>query len=194
MDRSIVERRIESTATGHSAHTTRLTNVTSSFSFLTPVTLASLVLLKSIKWWLSILGWLAALACWFQIIVVLGLGREEILDYKWKFYVFIFLWIIIICSYFNAMFSVARPIPQQYYVKKSDNEEENSIVVKTECGSTQFIFGWFRYVLIIVRYVVVVSFEWIITVLYYRCVFTTTITNFSYFSYSGHAVSASMSH
>lgn len=34
---------------------------------------------------------------------VLGLGREEIMMHKWKFLVVVFLWIIITCSYFNAV-------------------------------------------------------------------------------------------
>ncbi|VDO35058.1 unnamed protein product [Haemonchus placei] len=65
------------------------------------------MLLESLKWWASVIGWLAALASWFQIIIVLGLGREEILDHQWKFFVFIFLWIIITCSYFNAVIAVS---------------------------------------------------------------------------------------
>ncbi|VDP52870.1 unnamed protein product [Heligmosomoides polygyrus] len=62
-----------------------------------------MALLESLKWWTSVVGWLAALASWFQIIVVLGLGREEILDHQRNFFLFIGLWIIITCSYFNAV-------------------------------------------------------------------------------------------
>ncbi|KAK5978575.1 hypothetical protein GCK32_020928, partial [Trichostrongylus colubriformis] len=88
------------------------------------------MLLESLKWWASVIGWLAALASWFQIIIVLGLGREEILNHQWKFIVFIFLWIIITCSYFNAMFAVAQPIPKEYQVDEIDDGEARSMEVR----------------------------------------------------------------
>ncbi|KJH48149.1 hypothetical protein DICVIV_05763 [Dictyocaulus viviparus] len=101
------------------------------FSFLKKqqVLMTSSVL-QPIKWWLSIFGWLAALASWFQIIIVLGFGREEILNYRWKFFVFIFLWIIIVCSYFNAMFSMAHPIPRQYHIEYCGDIDEHNKKIK----------------------------------------------------------------
>ncbi|KAK6742452.1 hypothetical protein RB195_009991 [Necator americanus] len=87
-------------------------------------------LVQSLKWWISVFGWLGALASWFQIIVVLGLGREEILQHRWKFVVFIFLWIIITCSYFNAMFTIAQPVPQQYRFEVPDSEADKTAVIR----------------------------------------------------------------
>ncbi|XGW18761.1 hypothetical protein V3C99_002955 [Haemonchus contortus] len=92
------------------------------------------MLLESLKWWASVIGWLAALASWFQIIIVLGLGREEILNHQWKFFVFIFLWIIITCSYFNAMFAVAQPVPNKYHVDGNDDGEERNIEIRRKAS------------------------------------------------------------
>ncbi|CAJ0598322.1 unnamed protein product [Cylicocyclus nassatus] len=89
----------------------------------------------SIKWWTSVLGWLGALASWFQIVVVLGFGREEILQYKWKFAVFVFLWIIITCSYFNAMFTVPQPVPKKYHIEELFDEDEKNVRIRKKAST-----------------------------------------------------------
>ncbi|EYC15983.1 hypothetical protein Y032_0035g3080 [Ancylostoma ceylanicum] len=91
--------------------------------------------LQSVKWWTSVFGWLGALASWFQIVVVLGLGREEIMMHEWKFVVVVFLWIIITCSYFNAMFTIAQPIPKEYHIKAVDDEVERNRRIQRKAES-----------------------------------------------------------
>ncbi|WKY00934.1 hypothetical protein Q1695_015163 [Nippostrongylus brasiliensis] len=90
--------------------------------------------LDSLKWWASVIGWLAALASWFQIIIVLGLGRMEILSHQWKFFVFVGLWIIITCSYFNAVFTTAQPIPKEYHIEETDDEGVRNLEIRQKGG------------------------------------------------------------
>lgn len=54
-------------------------------------------------WWISVVGWLVALTLWFQEIVVLVLARVETNYTDFKLFTLVFLWIIIVFSFFHVV-------------------------------------------------------------------------------------------
>ncbi|PAV80884.1 hypothetical protein WR25_06889 [Diploscapter pachys] len=90
-----------------------------------------------VKWWLVVAGWTTALTSWYQIILVLALGRNEFEFAMHKVVIWTGLWIVISCSFFSATFATPRPIPDRYRVSHRSTKDSDikNLVYCTKCSA-----------------------------------------------------------